>query len=163
MSKPRSKPKPRDASTWRPRPQHIRAAKLRAAGLSWAKVAQELGFAVHTVTKYTLLPGFEALVRQQIDDDARGIVAKLIISTVKQLAFLGGMEVADDGSVTRGDPADHKAAVKACTAILAHADRCGLFDQADANAVQETLGAVDMSDAVADCDDDEGDGPAQPT
>lgn len=47
-------------SPWRP--QHLRAAQLRATGATWKDVAEDVGFAHTTVMKYSSLDGFGELV-----------------------------------------------------------------------------------------------------
>jgi hypothetical protein len=79
----RRKPRARGPHRWKPR--HIHAARLRAAGTTWAAVAKELGVAPRTVERYASLPGWDDLVTRELGDVGRQRIRDLLLPTIQRL------------------------------------------------------------------------------
>lgn len=89
----RKPPAPRRGKSRRPsrtrwKPQHRRAALLRAVGKKWPEVADALGFRVETVQHYASLPGWDDLVAEQVVGEGRRILDEAFIPVVREMISL---------------------------------------------------------------------------
>lgn len=86
-----------DGKAWTPR--HLRAAALRARGLEWAAIADEVGVSGHTARHWALIPGWDALVAHARGELVRGEIELLGARGQPVLERL--MELAEVGAATR--------------------------------------------------------------
>jgi hypothetical protein len=82
-----------DGKAWTPR--HLRAAALRARGLEWAAIADEVGVSGHTARHWALIPGWDALVAHARVELVRGEIELLwargqpVLERLRELAEVG--------------------------------------------------------------------------
>lgn len=86
-----------DGKAWTPR--HLRAAALRARGLEWAAIAEEVGVSGHTARHWALIPGWDALVAHARGELVRGEIEQLGARGQPVLERL--MELAEVGAAAR--------------------------------------------------------------